>query len=338
MVRQVFKIPILLFLISCTTVENSKPTIVKTVSFPNSEKFKELLETDIEDTFNGINEKKKVLTSGSISTLKLIDSDLWIGKLGGELLRYNIYTGDLKVFLEDEYTIKDFSIKKIIDNNNKILVLQSDRVLEINKKNDKIYTHIFRNEISRATDIVFHNGILYISTLGYGLWSFDTNNNIFRKINLNDEYISTLFINDNNLYIGSMRQGLYIYNIEKDIFLSRTKLPIQLFNKNILDIKMLNNVFWIGSAKRGLIKWNIEDNSVEVIYPDLSVSSIALSNNIKVVSFIGDGLYVEIENRNYFESIDTFLETNNITSIELYEKNIILGNIKKGVTVQEYNY
>ncbi len=340
LVRRVFKyLPLFLILISCKTVLVSNLVETKYINITKDEveiknnKDTEFLNSNLKSKLN-IEE----ITGGSISTTTIIGSDIWIGKLGGELLRSNLFTGDTTRFLDNNYTIKDFSIKKIIELDNKIIALQSDRVIEIFKSNEFLNITVFPVDISRATDIAVYKNRAYISTLGYGLWEFNSSNRSFLDFIPDLKYISSLLVVDEKLYIGTMNSGLFCYDLKSKRLDSRLKYPLALFNKNILDMKIKKNIMWLGTAKNGLIKWDIINNSIERIHKKESVSSIYLTDNINVVSFIGFGIYIEKNSKTMFESIDTILQTNNVTTVKTFNNKLISGNIKKGLVKQEMNY
>lgn len=280
-------------------------------------------------------ENDSVLEDGSISTMTVDGTDLWIGKLGGALLRYNIHTNEVKRFLEDKYSIIDYSIKKILTTDSSVIILQSSSVSFINKRTQILDTVLFDNGVNRASDMVIVDNNLYISTLGYGIFKCNLSSRKLYQILNEIEFVSSLEYNDNKLYIGSMRDGLYIYEVRKKSFLSRINIPLQLFNKNITNMELNNSVLYVGTAKNGLIKWDLDNSSVERVYPNQSVSSIFIGKERSAISFMGFGVYIEEEDKSVLESIKTMLITNNITSVALLEDNIITGNLKKGIIKQE---
>lgn len=334
LVQRVFKISLLFLFLSCETIEKNHNTQINKTIYIQKNKIileNEKAKDEIKTTL-----LPAIITNGSISTIAKLENDLWIGKLGGSLLRYNLFTEDSKTFTEDTYTIKDYSIKKIIENKDYVFALQSDRVISINKHNQKVSFTNFPVDINRASDIVLYKNKAYISTLGYGVREYIPEENTFTQLINNLNFVSSLYIYNDILYIGSMNNGLYEYDLINNTLLSRFNYPISLFNKNILEINKIKNILLLGSAKNGLIKWNMDKNSIETIYENESVSSIFVDKtDIFAVSFIGLGVYLEKNNLNILESIHTNLVTNNITSIVIFNNNLISGNIKKGLIKQE---
>lgn len=334
MVLRVFKLSFIFFILSCNTIPDSHMSEVRTIGIKDKElktiiKTPENLKSDVVSIIDYI-------TDGSISTMNILGNDLWIGKLGGSLIRYNLYTKDIKVFTDDIYSIKDFSIKNIIETKNNIIALQSDRVVIINKSNEQISYKIFPDEISRATDMVISNNRVFISTLGFGVREFRVNTGVFKELIPNLNYVSSLYIDDKTLYIGTMDNGLYEYDLNMKRLLSRISYPLALFNKNIIKIDKKNDILWLGCAAQGLIKWNLQNNTTKRLYENESVSSIYLGDaNVNAVSFIGSGVYIEKGNQFIFESIDVDLITNNITSVSIFNNCLITGNIKRGLIKQE---
>lgn len=337
-VLQVFKLLIVLLLLSsCSTINREVEPINKIINITpkQSSKFEESKKDKTSITLT----KAETIITGSISTVSRFGSDLWIGKLGGSLLRYNLYTGDITQFSDDVYSIKDYSIKKIITTKDKIIALQSDRLITINKNNEKLSVTLLPSNISRASDITIYKDKIYISTLGFGAWEYQPKEKSFKDFVSDIKYISSILVHNNTLYIGSMDNGLYEYDLIKKIFKSRIYYPLALFRKNIVKMETQNKILWLGTAKQGLIKWNMEENSIKRLYKEESVSSIYLGENSKnAVTFIGSGIYIENNDRASFESIYTLLKTNNVTSISIFNNSIISGNIKKGLIRQEITF
>lgn len=324
---------ILILLLSCKTYNTEGSVYEKRVIYI-PESTNEVRNIDKEFVVEKLYDDS-TLEKGSISTMTVDGSDLWIGKLGGALLRYNLHTNEVKRFLDDKYSIIDYSIKKILANQSQIIVLQSSSVTFIDKKNQKLSTILFDDGINRASDMIVVNNNLYISTLGYGIYRCDLRSKTLDILLTDVEFVSSLENNLEKLYIGSMRNGLYIYDLNNNTFLSRIHIPLQLFNKNITNMELKNSVLYVGTAKNGLIKWNLEGSSVERVYPDQSVSSIFIGKERNAISFMGFGVYIEENEKNMLESIRTILKTNNITSVALLEDNIITGNLRKGIIKQE---
>lgn len=332
---RVFSIIFTLLLFSCATINNSSVKESKSRSIILKQHNSADLLDNRELTTKIPTKTISTLIPGSISTIELFASDLWVGTLGGALFRYNLHTKTSKQFLDETYSIRDYSIKKILDIGQEIIVLQSDRVLQLSKKSEKIKTTKFPNDITRATDIVMYKNKIYISTLGFGLWEYSVSNNSFSELIPYIKFISSLKIVDNILYIGSMKNGLYQYNLLERKVLSRLKYPLPLFRKNILEIDSLDSEIWLGTAKNGLIIWDPYTNKTKRLLPDKTVSSICLQRTIKSVSFIGYGVYIRTLTNDFVKSINTDLKTNNVTSVAIFEDKIITGNIKKGVIIQD---
>lgn len=335
LVLRVSSIALVLFISSCTTNSNG----LKEVRVINLESEKNEISSSSNEMVEITNKPDLLnIEDGSISTMTLINSDIWIGKLGGALIRYNLYTGDSKAYLEDNYSILDYSIKKILDTTKSIYVLQTNRIISIDKSSDKYRITAFPENISRASDVVVHRGNLYISTLGQGLLQFNPISETFNKLQLGIDFITSLHIYKNTLYIGSMNNGLYSYDLYRKRLHSRLNYPHQLFNKNITKITSKGSELFIGTVDQGLIRWDLNNNKVNRLYSSKTVSSIYNSEKLTAVSFIGYGLYIESVNGNIFESIKGSLKTNNITTVAIFNDKLITGNIKKGVIQQEMEF
>lgn len=332
-VRQVFKVLILLLFQSCITYNRSIDWQYRTINFNKEVAVKTeqgiSVAQKIEINYN------RVITKGSISNLTLIGSDLWIGKLGGEILRHNIYTNDTQKILGNIYSIIDFSIKGIVPFKDYIYILQSTRLIEFNTLNEQVRVIDLPEYIQRASSLEIKENILYIGTLGSGIWEYDLYSREYNFISDELLYISSLVLIDSELYIGSMDNGLYIYDLMDDKYKSRLFFPFALFRKNILCMKVIDNTLWIGSAKNGLIIWDMDTNRVERKFEGETISSISHNEGRSAVSIMDEGIvYFENGDEQLF-SINNGLKTHNITSLILYENRIISGNIKKGVIDQE---
>lgn len=338
LVQQGFKLfSLILLLLSCETVKTKSNMVRLTKSkflnthFSNDDN-NSTSNLYSDDTYlnNSI-----LISDGSISSLFRQSSDLWVGKLGGELLRYNLYTKETTKFSDNIYSIKDFSIKKIIEYNNEILALQSTRVISVDKNSNDVTFIEFPNDISRASDILIYNDNIYISTLGYGLWIYDFNSKIFTKLSQPYDYISSLLLEGTILYVGTMNYGLSGFNIKTNKAVSRLDFPIALFGKNITYLNSRDSIIWVGTGSNGLILWDKKTNSIEKILETESVSSIYLDDSVSIVSFIGYGIYIQQGSYNSIETISSFLKTNNVTAVNFFENYLISGNIKKGLIQQE---
>jgi len=282
--------------------------------------------------------KREIVTTGSIATTALIDNDLWIGKLGGELIRYNIYTKDQTKFLNNFYSIKDYSIKKIIKYKNSIIALQSDRINIINLKNNEVRIELLPEEIARTTDLIITESDLYISTLGYGLWRYNINNGLYSRISESIDYISSLLEINGTLFIGTMKDGLYSLDLKNGKLESRLHYPLAVLKKNILKMNYLKNKLYLGTSSNGLIVWDLETNKTERYFTKETISDIFVDKNMIAASFIGFGLFLKSSNYEIIEDIRTNLLTNNITTVNIFNNMLLIGNIKKGLTIQEIIY
>lgn len=332
MVQRVFSLTLFFLILSCKTYN------VNNVEFREISLTKKNINLNLNTSLILKNKRldpHKKIEPGSISTIYLNGSDLWIGKLGGALVRYNLYTGETKSFQDDIYSIKDYSIKKILETTDHIIALQSDRIIKIEKEKELLEIIPFPSEINRGSDIVIYKEKYYISTLGYGLLEYDPTNSKFKNIIKDLSFLTSLELDNNTLYIGSMRNGLYSFNIDKLSLNSRLNFPLSLFKKNVTKLMKRGDTLWLGTAKSGLIKWNLKTNIVQKIYPGEGVSFIYGNPKANAVSFIGHGIYIESGRGESLESIETSLLTNNITSVAVFNNKLITGNLKKGIIKQE---
>lgn len=333
LVRQGFKLLFLLILIvSCKSLPQ-REIVKKSIIIKPNEVVEDLTDNTLD---NSIPLGVKILENGSISAVYQEGSDIWIGKLGGALLRYNVFTGERRRFYDDEYSVIDFSVKTIKRYNEYIVSLQSNRLQVINTTNQDNFIIPFPDNISRGSSLELFRNKLVFSTLGYGLWEVNIKKRKITKYLDSIKFVSSLKNIDNNLYIGSMRDGLYIYNGSK--ILSRTTIPVEIFRKNITSIGVVGNTIYLGTAKNGLLKWDRLTDKVEKKYNGENVSSIYISENYNLISFMGFGVLIESGNSSSLKSIKDNLITNNITTVSLHDNLLLTGNLKKGLVMQELTY
>ncbi|MBN2618718.1 MAG: hypothetical protein JXR64_10465 [Spirochaetales bacterium] len=339
LVRQAYKLFLFLFLFSCATENSNVNRILKSKEIKHriEKKYSPQEDKTLIPGNQSDNLSDNILSEGTVSCLMLSNDDLWIGMLGGAIYRYNVFTNEIKKFLDEKYTIVDYSIKKIVDTDEFIYALQSNKIIKINKKKETIEEIYFPDNLYRSSDMVLGDKKIYLSTLGFGLWEVDLNNNNFIQIESNIEFISSLLFKDQQLYIGSMDNGLYILNIPKNKIESRLKYPLKLFRKNILSIIIIDDMLILGTQKNGILKWNFKDNILTNTYEKDYVSSISkTSEDYFIASLMGKGILINfINNDEKLLTIDNSLVTNNITSVILFNNLLIYGTIKKGIQVQE---
>lgn len=333
LVQQVFKIFILTFFISCVSYQSDTIWLDKTIDLEENrlESIKRVQSEKLETQ----QIENRVVTKGSISTLSLIDEDLWIGKLGGELLRYNIYTQDTIKILDNNYSIIDYSIKAVVSEGSYVYILQSNRIIRFNKLLQNYLIFDFPENITRASSMVIGNNRLYIGTLGSGIWEYSLKDGSYRYISDELKYVSSLLLKDNELFIGSMDNGIYIYDLQDDRYKSRLFFPFALFRKNILCMSLKKDQLWIGTAENGLIIWSLESNKVIRNFEDETISSITHNRELSAISIMDEGVVLFNNGKKYLLSIDNGLLTHNITALILYDNRLFSGNIRVGVIDRE---
>lgn len=333
LVQQASRILLLFLITSCVSTIPEREVVKKSIIIDSK---KPVAESTIENRVSEDKIESKILVTGSISSMLLDGSDLWIGKLGGALLRYNIYTKEAREFYSDEYSVVDFSVKKIEKYKNYIVSLQSNRIQVVNTINQSSYLIPFPNGVARGSDLEIYNDEVLLSTLGYGIWKVDLEGKQVYTYYDRVEFISSIKVIKDQLYIGSMRDGLYIWDGSKT--LSRINLPVELFRKNITSIDFDKDIFYFGTAKSGLLKWDMKNNIVERIYNGENVTSIYISEDYNAISFMGYGVLLERKDSSRLESIKGSLLTNNITSVTIHDRYLLTGNLKKGLIQQEIIY
>lgn len=154
--------------------------------------------------------------------------------------------------------LKTFIIKNkvyFIANNKRIFVYQNRLVSEI--------SHIpLRNFRAFKAD-----STIYLFSSSEGLWSYNNENFELQNTLLNEEVYAAIPYENNQLIIGTINKGLFLYN--------KTKNTVQVFNNNInkhLDnagiyklLMLKNGHVAVATLKKGLYIINVKENSISNI-------------------------------------------------------------------------
>lgn len=268
------------------------------------------------------NEKKEL---SRVSNLKLEHKS----KVTGAFAINNIWN----IFYTDGSISFDLNELKLIPINPSLNLLKA-QVLEDNRHNFWIYnnTGILRyvdvnsgkvREFDVTQDIgvdyideerfdVIHDSrdIIWISTYGNGLFTYDINS---------DEYSHIEAKNDNSPYIFGSN---YLLDIMED---------------------RMGNV-WVSSEYTGVSKLSIINKGAFIVYPNVS-KNVDRSNSVRCLSYINDELYAftrtgtcSVYDKNLNLKSSSVFDTNIYAMIEDSEGNKWYGSRGKGVTVNNVLY
>ncbi len=111
-------------------------------------------------------------------------------------------------------------------------------------------------------------GNIWFGVWGFGLCKYDVVKNIFENYSLPyNKIYSLLFIDNENLLIGTWGEGLYSFNISKKNFqkAKNKKLDLSIPNNTIYSLfKDESGIVWIGTHGSGVVKWVV--NKPDLIY------------------------------------------------------------------------
>ncbi|WP_417444125.1 two-component regulator propeller domain-containing protein [Joostella sp.] len=153
-----------------------------------------------------------------------------------------------------------------------------------------------------VSSIVEYQNHIFFGTEGGGISILDTITNSYKYIRnkkfpaLPTDNIKALFCSDdNNLWIGTFNRGLAIFDLKKEKFITEI-LPkeVALFIKDvgISSISQKDDLIYIGTLGKGLLKFNVKDRSYDIISVDTDKGKL-VHNIVKAVNIDSkDNLWV----------------------------------------------
>lgn len=204
-------------------------------------------------------------SSHVITALKYVQNEvLYVGSTKGLYLSQNhksIFIPQYLQKLKNSY-INDVNVindEVWIGTNTGLYILKNNILIRSNKAPSPNVAHIYQND----------QGLVWLSILDYGLIQIEPLNKSIVKV-IRDESISKsiscLEIND-MLYIGSLNQGLYQYNLCDNTIAPSRDITNPLMKIRALKKDTWNNI-WVATSGNGLLK--ITNQEFRHFYPSQS--------------------------------------------------------------------
>lgn len=232
------------------------------------------------------------------------DNTLWIGTYDGLNIRYR--NGILKKYTNDSNNLSSISknsIKSLFqDKKGSIWVGTYYGGINIWDKSNNNFMNFSQNfgPNRLSYDVVSSikidsNKNIYIGTEGGGI----TVLNSFKKVvgylnasiykNLPSDNIKSLFVDGNDLWIGTFNAGVCVFDLNSKKFKNQV-VPIELRkmlgNTGVYKIEKQQNTFWLATFGKGLLSYNLLTNKINV-YNSSNNDLAQLTSNL-VRSFLID--------------------------------------------------
>ena len=238
-----------------------------------------------------LNIRESGLASENISSLYINHDDIWIGTWTGGLLRLSEPLNHKKLWDSGGPSLAVRTVNRIISAEQYIWVLRYGQLSQYDvvstawtMKNDLPVTE-------RLQDILSHKGKLYLATLGDGLWV--NQSSFWEKLDTPGKFITKLEMGeDNQILVGTMDSGIYIYHSEKNTWLQP---PLkEAVSANITSIESYGKIIAFGTFGTGAYIWNTANNNVTHFSKnklgDGWVLDIAFANSRWYFGTFGSGL------------------------------------------------
>ncbi len=272
--------------------------------------------------------------------------NLWIGTFGNGLFIYNL--NSLKQIHFDNKFISRSRITSILKDKNGYMWIgtygEGLYKAAINSKNE-IYFTFYKSSSLYAGSLpddrvekIYEDktGIIWIAIFDSLLCKFDDKNEEFityKPVLLDNSESSTLRIlsisdiTDNELWIGTAGEGLFIFN-KKNGRLYHPENSTNLFSKIIYGILNDNDSnLWL-STERGIIKFNPVDNSIIIYYTNDGLQENQFNNGAYFKSKKGEMFFGGINGINCFQpdniSIRPSLSNVVISSFKVQNREFVL--------------
>lgn len=253
---------------------------------------------------------------------------------------------------DDNSTIKNNYVRTIFETSNqKLLVGCIDGLMQYNRDTDsfkeipllradkQVFTHI-------AQMCELHNGEIWISTSGQGIFRYDeTNNKAYSIDHIMDKldyyYLNSIYEDsENNIWIGTENNGLICYSPQTD--------QIQLFKYPAINDNNISSIIedthgnlLVGTEKNGLSRY---DKLLKKFTPvkhinqnNLSIYCLSLMDDRVLVGTDGQGLKIYNASNHTLEDVKFNYAPINFSDGKIHsilqdkDKNLWIGLFQKGI-------
>lgn len=201
---------------------------------------------------------------GNISALEINEDDLWIGTWNGGVVRYSLVSEELAVFRHGAISLDANTVRCIKTFAGRVWVGSYRGLYSYSRATsawveDSLFggTDPIRVEVLEEA-----GGILYAGTLGRGLWRLEDGR--WQQIpGLADTYVNALCLFGRELAVGTMKQGLLLYDPETGSIRSFDTIHPDLEARNItMVLSDRSSSLWVGTYGQGLYHWQSDKNQL----------------------------------------------------------------------------
>jgi len=192
---------------------------------------------------------------------------LWFGTSDG----LNCYDGRTnKIYrnvLNDKFSLENNFVQTLFEENQRNIWVGTNWGIYIYDRNTNHFTHfnkrtnygvLISSEVRKI--IRTHNGLIWIATLGQGLFIYNPKTNILIQNSLQTSFVWDICeSNTHNVYISSLQDGLFCFNengIIKKLPSAFTKIYNNTGRHKVNCIANIGGSIWMGTDDKRLYKWD----------------------------------------------------------------------------------
>lgn len=265
--------------------------------------------------------KKQNIIEEKINYLETGNTHLYIGLVDGSVFTYNNHEG---LILRHKPKVKDI-IRKINETNNGFRVYGDINVYKYDLK-----TKIVNKEkiIAGIKNFYKYNDTINILVLGHATLLDYTNTSLFLDYTVYNGRVSSTFLTDSGLYLGTFNNGLFYFDL-----LTKKLKKINVVNDLNIKKKTINDIvygsdgnLWVAIADQGVFQ--LRNDSL------IQYTTKSQAYNPKKIIFYKENLWVGTEKGLFLHNIKTNkacffhkyndLNQNNVVDLALFNDSIYL--------------
>jgi len=282
---------------------------------------------------------------GNISAIAVDGDDLWIGTWNGGVVRYSYSTKKIALFKQGIDSIADNSIRAIEVEKKRVWIGTYNGLSVYSKTNSSWSTieKLGTTRPGKISVIRIIGGVLYVGTLGTGLWKYSNNTwSQVGDLKIPGEYILCLDEIGKTIYIGTMTKGIYLLNKDNGKITSFTENTPGLKSVNIT--MLLADKFqrlWIGTYGEGLVMWEMRTNQLSYftrksgeIQDDWILCGVEATQGVYFGTFGGGASFYSFRDQNW-ESIGLAAGLNSldIAALAYSDPLLYFGTLGTGISI-----